>query len=106
MRTVSCASLRAVEFWVKIMLCVCIDTWGHHVASWLHGCDCHEQQLLAGVYIKCLHKGRRAVLWAAYKAESFADALAVLDIPSAAKNWARNAGVDTDYLFVEFFKAR
>ena len=59
-----------------------------------------------GVYIKCLHKGRRAVLWAAYIAESFADELAVLDIPSAAKNWARNAGVDTDHLFVEFFKAR
>ena len=46
------------------------------------------------------------MLWAAYIAESFADELAVLDIPSAAKNWARNAGVDTDHLFVDFFKAR
>eukprot|EP00973_Karenia_brevis_P026903 3710651-Karenia_brevis.AAC.1 len=58
-----------------------LTQWGERVYGWLHGCLCHEEDLINGKRVSCVLKGRRAAEWAGHKYAFFLNALRTMDIP-------------------------
>ena len=68
-------------FWLRIEAVFLFTTWGHRLSGWLHGCICHEKQLIEGVAVACCYKGRRAAEFAGTACHDFEMELRNLRMP-------------------------
>ncbi len=72
------------DYWMKVYCLEGLCRWGGYVRGWLHGCFCHQTQLMEGRQIECCHKGRNASLWAGSKQEESRLQIASMPVPKEA----------------------
>lgn len=69
-------SPEALKYWLMFAHCLPFTRWGRRISSWLHGCPCHEADLMQkNHHTVCKLKGRRASEFSGWK---YWQALAVL----------------------------
>ena len=73
--------MESFKFELTLILLKPILSWGAGVSGFLHGCDCHEQQLLDGGKVDCIFKARRFPVWAACKYQGYLHAIRNCDVP-------------------------
>ena len=72
------------RYWLSLELVHPVHAWGGRLSGFLHGCDCHEQQLIEGKSISCVEKGRRGSTFAAVGRDRFRRELENMKPPPAA----------------------
>eukprot|EP00973_Karenia_brevis_P064963 9021879-Karenia_brevis.AAC.1 len=76
----------AFKFWNSLKLMLVLASWASKISGWLHGCLCHEPELMERrKVVKCVMKGRRAAEFAGHKLEEFKSELKHLTIPQNLK---------------------
>jgi len=99
------ASDECRDYWMKVYLVTPLCRWGATVRGFLHGCFCHEAELLEGKAIPCDHKGRNSSRFAGSMLDEFSGTLQSMPVPKPALELLRE-DPSLEPLTVEFLAAR